>query len=115
MIEACIAEGSHYLDVTAETLWVRDMIARYEDQAREAGVLIIHSVASDSLPYDFTTLEGATRRLRLLSDLRAAARELERSAGKRQLARVRTSMAANGGGFSGGACATVRAVILPLR
>lgn len=60
LIEACIAGGAHYLDVTAETLWVRDMIARYEDKARAAGVLIIHSVGSDSLPYDFTTLEGAT-------------------------------------------------------
>ena len=58
VIEACIAEGAHYLDLTAETIFVRDMIARYEDSARKAGVLIIHSVGCDSIPYDLTTFEG---------------------------------------------------------
>jgi len=78
----------------SKTIFVRDMIARYEDSARKAGVLIIHSVGCDSIPYDLTTFE--------------AAREMERATGKsRQMARVRTSMQATGAAVSGGTFATM--------
>ena len=43
VVRACIAHGTHYLDLTGETFWVRELVARHHDAARAAGVRIIPS------------------------------------------------------------------------
>jgi short subunit dehydrogenase-like uncharacterized protein len=52
VIEACIAEGSHYADLTGETPWVRRMIDAHEGQAKEAGVKIVNTSGFEALPVD---------------------------------------------------------------
>ncbi len=52
VIEACIAAGSHYADLTGELPFVRAMIAEFDVPAREAGVKIVQTAGFESLPPD---------------------------------------------------------------
>ena len=52
LVHECINQGTHYLDITGENLWVRDLIDRYHSKAQEMGVLIIPSCGYDSIPSD---------------------------------------------------------------
>ena len=56
VVQACIANGTHHLDLTGETFWVRRMVERHHDAAREAGVKIIPSCSYEVLPFDLSTL-----------------------------------------------------------
>ena len=39
-IRACATHGTHYLDVTGESPWTIEMIAKYQDQARSTGAVV---------------------------------------------------------------------------
>ena len=52
MVECCLNEGTHYLDITGENIWVRDLIDRHHDKAEKKGVKIIPSCGYDSIPSD---------------------------------------------------------------
>ena len=52
LVKACIAQQCHYLDITGEPNFVRDMLERYDAAARERGVLIINCCGFDSIPAD---------------------------------------------------------------
>jgi len=52
LIEACIANGSHYLDLCGENGLIGDLIARYHDRAREARVVVVPACGFESLPFD---------------------------------------------------------------
>jgi short subunit dehydrogenase-like uncharacterized protein len=54
LVDACIAEGAHYCDLTGEILFVHASLARHE-AAEQAGVKIVHSVGFDSIPSDLGT------------------------------------------------------------
>jgi len=56
VVQACIANGTHYLDLTGETFWVRQLIARQHHAAQQAGVKIIPSCGYEVLPFDIATL-----------------------------------------------------------
>jgi len=56
VVQACIARGSHYLDLTGETFWVRQLIERQHRAAQQAGVKIIPSCGYEVLPFDLATL-----------------------------------------------------------
>lgn len=56
VIEACIAHGTHCLDLSGETFWVRQMIERHHDAAAKAEVRIIPSCGYEVLPFDIATL-----------------------------------------------------------
>jgi len=56
VVQACIAHGTHHLDLTGETFWVRQMIERHHEEARKAGVKIIPSCGYEVLPFDLATL-----------------------------------------------------------
>lgn len=45
VVKACISAGTHYIDISGETTWIHEMIARYHNLAKEAGVMVIHSAA----------------------------------------------------------------------
>ena len=50
MIEACIAEGTHYADITGEVPWVSKMKKIYSSRAKAAGVQIVSLCGYDSIP-----------------------------------------------------------------
>jgi short subunit dehydrogenase-like uncharacterized protein len=56
LVEACVESGTDYSDITGETNWVREMIAKYDDQARETGARIVNLCGHDSVPWDLSTL-----------------------------------------------------------
>ncbi|ARS89050.1 saccharopine dehydrogenase family protein [Natrarchaeobaculum aegyptiacum] len=56
LVEACLATGTDYCDLTGEVTWVREMIDRYHEEAVDAGVRIVHSCGFDSIPADLATL-----------------------------------------------------------
>ena len=55
MIEACIAAGTHYLDITGE-VDVYEGLAGYEAQAQRASVMIMPAVGFDMVPGDCLAL-----------------------------------------------------------
>src|ERR1700744_4305760 len=63
VVEACAQQGTHYLDVTGETPWVRDIIVKYEDTAKKSGAIMIPEVGVESAPSDLVAYI-ATRLIR---------------------------------------------------
>lgn len=59
VVQACVEHGAHYVDLTGEPLFIRDMIAAHHVRARERGVRIVHSCGYESLPFDMLSLLAA--------------------------------------------------------
>ncbi len=73
VIEACIAGGAHYLDLTGEIPFVRTMIERADERARKAGVKIVNVAGFEALPPDLLVLLAAeTARERWSEELAVA-------------------------------------------
>ncbi|PYH75563.1 hypothetical protein BO82DRAFT_379484 [Aspergillus uvarum CBS 121591] len=51
IVEACARGGTHYLDFSTETLWIAELIEKYEDAARGSGAIIIPGI-SPTAPAD---------------------------------------------------------------
>ena len=56
LVAACVAEGTDYVDLTGEVLFMRESIDGYHDAAATAGVRIVHACGFDSIPSDLGTL-----------------------------------------------------------
>lgn len=52
LIQACVANGTDYCDLTGETQWIKKMIRKYESQAQHSGARIVHCCGFDSVPSD---------------------------------------------------------------
>ena len=52
VVDACVRFATHYVDITGETPWVHDLIARYHERAAAAGTRIIPCCGFDSVPSD---------------------------------------------------------------
>lgn len=52
MVKACVETGTDYCDLTGEAQWIRDMLLKYEDQAKASGARIVHCCGFDSIPSD---------------------------------------------------------------
>lgn len=52
LVAACVENGTHYCDLTAEPQWMRAMIDAHEAKARETGARVVHSCGHDSIPSD---------------------------------------------------------------
>jgi short subunit dehydrogenase-like uncharacterized protein len=73
VIEACIAGGANYLDLTGEVPFVRRMIDGADARAREAGVKIVNTSGFEALPPDLLVLLAAeTARERWSEELATA-------------------------------------------
>ena len=73
VIEACVANGAHYVDLTGEIPFVRQMIDAYDARAREAGVKVVQVCGFEALPPDLLVLLAAeTARERYGEDLAEA-------------------------------------------
>ncbi|WP_067974612.1 saccharopine dehydrogenase family protein [Mycolicibacter icosiumassiliensis] len=54
LVAACAAAGTDYVDLTGETLFVRESIDHYHKQAAENRARIVHACGFDSLPSDMS-------------------------------------------------------------
>lgn len=52
LVEACVRHGCHYVDITGETPWVRDMIDRHHAAAQRSHSRIVPCSGFDSIPSD---------------------------------------------------------------
>ncbi len=52
VVDACVAEGTHYCDITGEVQWVKRMIERHHAAAQASGTRIVHCCGYDSIPTD---------------------------------------------------------------
>ena len=59
VIEACVANGAHYVDLTGEIPFVRQMIDAYDDRAAKAGVKVVQVCGFEALPPDLAVLLAA--------------------------------------------------------
>ncbi len=60
LVAACVKHGTHYVDITGETPWVHDLIARHHKAAAASGTRIIPFCGFDSVPSDLGTWVVAT-------------------------------------------------------
>jgi short subunit dehydrogenase-like uncharacterized protein len=59
VIEACVAGGAHYADLTGEIPFVREIIDAYDARATEAGVKVVQVAGFEALPADVLVLLAA--------------------------------------------------------
>lgn len=52
VVEACVKHGTHYLDITGETPWVRDMINQHQAAALQSRAKLVPFAGYDSVPSD---------------------------------------------------------------
>jgi short subunit dehydrogenase-like uncharacterized protein len=55
IVDACVRWGTHYVDITGETPWVRELCDRYHEKAASDGTRIIPCCGFDSVPSDLGT------------------------------------------------------------
>lgn len=93
LVEACIRQGTHYVDITGEFPWVKQMIDRFHQQAQDEKVMIVPTCGFDSVPSDLGVY--------MVSEYMHAKHNLA-------LADVKMSLVSVEGGYSGG---TVQSVV----
>ena len=59
VVAACIDAGTHYLDLTGETFWIRRLVGQQHDAAVRAGVKIMPCAGYEALPFDLANLWAA--------------------------------------------------------
>ena len=52
IVDACVRYKTHYVDITGETFWVRELMDRHHDRAAADGTRIIPCCGFDSIPSD---------------------------------------------------------------
>jgi short subunit dehydrogenase-like uncharacterized protein len=56
VVQACIANATHHLDLSGETFWVQQLIARHHRAAQSAQVKVIAACGYEALPFDLSAL-----------------------------------------------------------
>jgi len=59
VVAACVAGGTHYLDLSAETFWMQRLVREQHAAAQRAGVKVMPCAGYESLPFDLATLWAA--------------------------------------------------------
>ncbi|MFN0124752.1 MAG: saccharopine dehydrogenase family protein [Blastocatellia bacterium] len=52
IVDACVRYQTHYVDITGETVWARELIDRYHERAAADGTRIVPFCGFDSVPSD---------------------------------------------------------------
>jgi len=52
VVKACAENGTDYLDLCGEPLWMKEMIEKYDAAAKESGARIVFSCGFDSIPFE---------------------------------------------------------------
>lgn len=73
VIEACVANGAHYADLSGEMPFVRRMIDEFDDAAIAAGVKVVQVCGFEALPPDLAILLAAEAALERFGEGLAAA------------------------------------------
>ena len=55
LVKACVKTSTHYVDITGEAIWVRDLIDDYHQECIEKKIKIIPACGYDSIPSDIGT------------------------------------------------------------
>jgi len=92
LVDACIAAGTGYADLTGEVLFVHESMERHA-RAAEAGARIVHACGFDSIPSDLGML---------------LVHEAARADGAGELEEATLVVTALRGGFSGGTLASLK-------
>lgn len=58
VVQACAESGTHYLDVTGETAWVREIITKFEETAKKNKAVIIPEIGVESAPSDLVAFSA---------------------------------------------------------
>jgi short subunit dehydrogenase-like uncharacterized protein len=97
VVAACAENGTHYLDVTGETVWVREMLQKYHDTAKGNKAILIPEIGVESAPSDLTAYTAVSTIRKSLNcgvrDVTCAVHEFK------------------GAGFSGGTLATALSLL----
>jgi short subunit dehydrogenase-like uncharacterized protein len=56
IVDACVRLGTHYVDITGETPWMREIASRYHDAAAASSTRIVPACGFDSIPSDLGAL-----------------------------------------------------------
>ena len=54
LVAACVRHGTHYVDITGETPWVKGLIDQHHEAAQRTGARIIPFCGFDSIPSDLS-------------------------------------------------------------
>jgi short subunit dehydrogenase-like uncharacterized protein len=93
LVAACAEAGTHYADLTGETLFMRRSIDASDAVAKASGARIVHTCGFDSIPSDLGVL---------------ALHEAVREAGAGELGETTLVVVGIGGGVSGGTIDSMR-------
>ncbi|WP_352336363.1 saccharopine dehydrogenase NADP-binding domain-containing protein [Psychrobacter sp. 16-MNA-CIBAN-0192] len=52
LIKSCVENGTDYVDLTGEAIFIKDMLDKYQHQAQQSGARIVNSCGFDSIPSD---------------------------------------------------------------
>jgi saccharopine dehydrogenase (NAD+, L-glutamate forming) len=52
LIKSCAENGTDYVDLTGEAIFIKDMMDKYQDTAKRSGARIVNSCGFDSIPSD---------------------------------------------------------------
>ncbi|MFP1684272.1 saccharopine dehydrogenase family protein [Alloalcanivorax sp. C16-1] len=96
LVKACAEAGTDYVDLCGEPAWMRQMIDRYGDTAKQSGARIVFSCGFDSIPFDLGVLF-----------LQQQAKEK----GLAPMTRVKGRVRKMKGTFSGGTAASLKATL----
>jgi short subunit dehydrogenase-like uncharacterized protein len=96
LVKVCAETGTDYCDLTGEAQWIRRMLNRHEETARQSGARIVHCCGFDSIPSDLGVL--------------FLQREAVRRFGQ-PCPRVKMRVKAMRGGVSGGTVASILNVV----
>ncbi|ETN43163.1 uncharacterized protein HMPREF1541_02321 [Cyphellophora europaea CBS 101466] len=67
IVEACAKSGTHYIDASGETPWIKSIITQFESAAKSSGALLIPAVGLESTPSDLIAFK-ATQLIRKVWD-----------------------------------------------
>jgi len=56
LVASCVKNSTHYVDITGESFWVKELIDKHHAEAALKGIRIVPSCGYDSLPSDLATL-----------------------------------------------------------
>ncbi|KAG0164967.1 hypothetical protein DFQ28_009832 [Apophysomyces sp. BC1034] len=87
LVEACMRQKTHYVDITGEYAWIKQIIDRFHEEAKQNHVLIVPACGFDSVPSDLGTFMVA---------------QYMKSKHKLHVADVKLSVTDARGGVSGG-------------
>lgn len=96
LVEACIRQGTHYVDTTGEYNWIKKIIDQFDTAAKEKKVMIVPTCGFDSVPSDLGVF--------MISDYMHKKHHLDVST-------VKNSLMNAVGGYSGGTILSLLGVL----